>query len=239
MEDKVGKETLEAIGAANKFNRWMYDSIKPYSKEMVLEIGSGIGNISRQFLKDNFNLMLSDHNPLYCEHLKVHFADYPNFMGIRQMDLVDPEFDEKFADLFEKFDTVFALNVIEHIENDLLALANCRKLLKKDGHLIILVPSYQQLYNTFDIELGHYRRYNVAAMSKLFKTNHFDLVHTQYFNFIGILGWYFNGNILRKSQLPAGQMKIYDTLVPVFKIFDKLFQNKIGLSTIVVGKKAI
>jgi 2-polyprenyl-3-methyl-5-hydroxy-6-metoxy-1,4-benzoquinol methylase len=30
--------------------------------------------------------------------------------------------------------------VVEHIKDDRLAIANCKKLLKKNGHLIILVP---------------------------------------------------------------------------------------------------
>lgn len=239
MEDRIGKETLHIISAADKFNQWMFEVIKPYAKGKVFEIGSGIGNISDRFINKGYTLMLSDYNSGYCEELQSKYSDHPTVIGVRQMDLVDPDFEKKHFDLFEQFNTVFALNVIEHIEDDLLALANSSKLLKKGGHLIILVPSYQKLYNNFDVELGHCRRYNITTMSKLFTVNNFEIIHTQYFNFVGTLGWYFNGNILKKQQLPAGQMKIYNRLVPVFKIVDKLIQNRVGLSTIVVGKKIV
>jgi 2-polyprenyl-3-methyl-5-hydroxy-6-metoxy-1,4-benzoquinol methylase len=53
--------------------------------------------------------------------------------------------------------------VVEHIKDDRLAIANCKKLLKKNGHLIILVPAYRYLYNEFDKELEYYRRYNKNA----------------------------------------------------------------------------
>lgn len=239
MEDKVGKETLEAISAADNFNRWMYQTIKPFAKGKVLEIGSGIGNISKHFLRDNFQLMLSDYNPAYCEELRTKFSGNPNVLGVQQINLVDPNFDDRYNHLFQKFDTVFALNVIEHIEDDHLAIANCRKFLKSGGHLIILVPSYQKLFNTFDLHLGHYRRYTTSKLSGIFGDNSFKILQQQYFNFIGIIGWFLNGNILKKKNLPMGQMKIYNSLVPVFKVIDRGLQNKIGLSTIVVGKKVI
>lgn len=237
MEDRVGKETLETISTADKFNQWMYETIKPYSKGKILEIGSGIGNISNLYLENGSSIMLSDYNQNYCDELVEQYYGNSNVIGVRQIDLVEPKFDEKYRDLFGKFDTVFALNVIEHIEDDFLSIANSKKFLKVGGNLIILVPSYQKLYNNFDIELGHYRRYQIPKMSKIFQLNQLQIIHTQYFNFIGILGWYFNGNILKKRNIPEGQMKIYNNLVPVFKLFDRILGNRFGLSTIVIGKK--
>jgi hypothetical protein len=67
--------------------------------------------------------------------------------------------------------------------------------------------------------------------------NKLEVVHHQYFNFIGIFGWWFSGNILRKKTIPDGQMKLYNTLVPIFKIVDKVMFNKMGLSVISVGMK--
>ena len=153
------------------------------------------------------------------------------------MDIIDPDFDQKHHNLFGSFDSIFALNIVEHVKDDSLAVANCKKLLKKGGRLIILVPAYQKLYNRFDEELEHYRRYTLKGLISLFKKNEFQIIHNQYFNFIAILGWWFSGSILRKKTIPKGQMKLYDSLVPVFKIIDKILLNKIGISAIVVGKK--
>ena len=50
--DHQGLETLKALAASNNFNRWIYDTIKPYTGGRILEIGSGIGNISQFFLQD-------------------------------------------------------------------------------------------------------------------------------------------------------------------------------------------
>ncbi|WP_204346117.1 methyltransferase [Psychroserpens algicola] len=236
-QDVVGESTLEVIAKADKFNRWMYQTIKPFCKGKVLEIGSGIGNISTFFMDDQFEIMLTDIRKGYCEKLEATFQQNPYFLGTEIMDLTDAEFDHKFAAHLGTYDTVFALNVVEHIYDDELALNNCKKLLKTGGQLIILVPSYQKLYNGFDKELGHYRRYTKSLLSEVFSKNAFQIIHKQYFNFIGIFGWYVTGSLMKKETIPGGQMKLYNTLVPIFKIIDKVIFNSAGLSTIVVGKK--
>jgi 2-polyprenyl-3-methyl-5-hydroxy-6-metoxy-1,4-benzoquinol methylase len=236
-KDIVGEGTLDVISKADRFNRWMYNTIKPNCHGNIMEIGSGVGNISKYFLDDGFSIMLTDIREGYCKRLKDAFAKQPNLLGTAVMNLTDEQFDTRFNAHINKYDTVFALNVIEHIFDDVKAIANCRKLLNENGHLVILVPSYQNLYNQFDKALGHYRRYNLKTLSELFKKNEFKIVHKQYFNFIGILGWFFSGKILKKESIPEGQMGLYNSLVPVFKIIDKMLFRSMGLSTIVVGKK--
>ncbi len=236
-KDEFGLETLDTIAQADKFNTWMYQTIAPFCKGNILEIGSGIGNISAFFLKDNHQIFLSDIREGYCTKLESKFKNHSNFLGTDIIDLTDPDFDTKYKNHLEKYDTVFALNVVEHIQNDTLALQNCHKLLTKNGSAVILVPSYQNLFNQFDTELGHYRRYTKTTLSKVFLNSGFEITHKQHFNFIGILGWFVSGQILKKKTIPKGQMKFYNTLVPIIKIIDKIIFNSIGLSTIIVGNK--
>jgi SAM-dependent methyltransferase len=234
--DFEGEETLKSISEAVAFNRWMFDTIKPFCKGEVLEIGSGIGNISEFFIEENYSITLSDIRDNYCGHLQNKFANKSNCKGVLNLDLVAPNFDEKYAHLKGNFDTVFALNVVEHIHDDKLALANCNKLLKRNGHVIILVPAYQTLYNSFDKALEHYRRYTTKTLEHAISPS-FDIIHKQYFNVMGIPGWYVSGKLQKNETIPQGQMKLYNMLVPIFKIVDKVFFNKVGLSVVQVGKK--
>jgi 2-polyprenyl-3-methyl-5-hydroxy-6-metoxy-1,4-benzoquinol methylase len=235
--DISGETTLDVISEANKFNKWMYNTIKPFCKGEILEIGSGIGNISKYFLEDNFKIQLTDIRVGYCNKLQETFGYNSNLLGVECIDLTDELFDTKYSNHFNKYDTVFALNVVEHIHDDSLALRNCKRLLTDGGKLIILVPSYQSLFNQFDIELGHYRRYTKKSLVNVFQKAGIKVVDKQYFNMIGILGWYYSGSIIKRKTIPKGQMSVYNTLVPIFKIIDKITFNSIGLSTIVVGKK--
>lgn len=236
-EDQVGEGTLDVISKADRFNKWMYETIKPFCKGDIMEIGSGLGNISKYFLQDGASILLSDIRQGYCEKLKNRFGHNEKFLDAQVIDLTDERFDEKSRPHLSKYDTVFALNVVEHIQDDAKAIANCKKLLKENGHLVILVPSYQWLYCEFDKGLGHYRRYNKATLAHLFVQNGFTILHKQHFNFIGIFGWAVSGKILKKESIPEGQMRLYNTLVPFFRIVDQLIFRSMGLSTIVVGKK--
>jgi 2-polyprenyl-3-methyl-5-hydroxy-6-metoxy-1,4-benzoquinol methylase len=138
----------------------MFDTIRPFCKGHVLEVGSGIGNLSRHFLEENFTLTASDLRDEYINILHGEFGKHPRLKGIRSIDLALPDFEQRYAGLLESFDTVVALNVIEHIKEHERAIANCKKLLKPGGHLVVLVPAFQSLYNSFDEELGHWLRYN-------------------------------------------------------------------------------
>jgi 2-polyprenyl-3-methyl-5-hydroxy-6-metoxy-1,4-benzoquinol methylase len=235
--DTEGEDTLNTIALANHLNSWMYNSIKPFCHGQILEIGSGVGNISEYFLNDNSSILLTDIREGYCKSLLEKFALHKSLLGVETMNLVDVDFDNKFNKHLESYDTVFALNVVEHIFDDQLAVSNCYKLLKPGGQLIILVPAYQWLFNDFDKELEHYRRYTCNKLESLFLASNFKITHSQYFNAAGIAGWFVSGKIQHHRIIPAGQIRLYNKLVFFFKFFDKLIFNSFGLSVITIGKK--
>jgi SAM-dependent methyltransferase len=152
------------------------------------------------------------------------------------LDLVDPDFKNRYVNLQAKFDCVFAMNVIEHIEDDKLALENINWLLKPGGRMFILVPAYMELYNGFDKILEHFRRYTLTSLIRVMpQTNIIEKKF--YFNSIGILGWYLFGKILKRRTISEGNMSIYNLILPVVKFMDFLLQGKVGLSAIVVSRK--
>jgi len=235
--DYEGHLTLDVIAEADNFNRWIYDTIKPYCKGNILEIGSGLGNISRFFVDDNLNIFLSDVRSSYCDMLRKRFSNKANVLGVENIDLVNKNFDTLYANQLGKFDTLFALNVIEHIEDDNLAIVNCKKFLTKSGRLIILVPAYQCLYNQFDRELYHYRRYIKKQMCDLFQINDLTIKSSFYFNALGIGGWFVSGKLTKNKYIPKSQMIFYNRIIPLAKLLDDLVFSKIGLSVIVIGEK--
>ncbi len=236
-DDVVGETTLDVIAAADKFNQWMYEVVAKHTSGQILEIGSGIGNISEQFLAAGKSITLTDIREGYCARLREKFGHHANLQEVKIIDLVDANFIEVHAEDLERYDCIFALNVVEHIEDDYLAIVNARKMLKPGGKLIVLVPAYQSLYNQFDLSLEHYRRYTKKSLKALFNKSDFDIVHGQYFNFMGIFGWYVSGKLMKNDSIPEGQMGLYNTLVPVFRLLDKLVGNSMGLSVVMVGQK--
>lgn len=237
INDRAGLHTLQVIEKAGKFNYWMYSQIKPFLKGEILEIGSGIGNISRFAINDKLSITLSDISKEYQQSLSRNFSGMTNVKDIISLDLQHPDFTTQYSHLKEQFDSIFLLNVIEHLSNDVSAIKNCSFLLKEKGVLIILAPAYPFLFCRFDRELGHYRRYTIKQLVAIFPRDSFNIIKQQYFNFMGLPGWLFFGKILGKKLIGAKEMSAFNNLVPVFKIADAITFKKIGLSAIVIGQK--
>ena len=66
--DEYGSEILARLARAPRFNAWMADTIRPYCGEHVLEIGSGVGNLTQRLIPRR-KYVASDINPLYLQTL--------------------------------------------------------------------------------------------------------------------------------------------------------------------------
>lgn len=236
-DDVEGLATLESIANADKLNEWMFSEVAPYASGRVLEIGSGIGNISKFCIVNDWDITLSDIRDHYCDMLKEKFSSHKNLRDVLNLDLVHPDFENIYSDKIGSYDFVFALNVVEHIEEHELALKNAKKLLTDSGKVFILVPAFQQLYNQFDKELYHYRRYTKKSLELVIQNAGFKNEKSFYFNAAGIPGWVLYGGILKHKIIPSGQMKVFNNLVPIFRILDKILLKRVGLSTIIVARK--
>lgn len=235
--DKEGLDTLLAISKADLFNSWTYKTIQPYIKGNILEIGSGIGNISQYFLDNHQQIAVSDLRENYLDFLREEFQGYSNLKSIYNIDLTDPSFEQKQVSILNSFDSVFALNVIEHIENDRLALENCKKLLKPGGTLLILVPAFNGIYNSLDRELFHFRRYNRSMLEGRIKASGLIIEKSFYFNALGIPAWIWGGIVSKQKTISSKQMNAYNKLVPLARFIDRLTSHKLGLSVITIATK--
>jgi SAM-dependent methyltransferase len=66
----------------------------------------------------------------------------------------------------DSFDGVVLLNVLEHIEDDTAAIRQVRRILKPGGVAVIEVPAGPELYDIYDKQLMHFRRYRMAEISR-------------------------------------------------------------------------
>ncbi|MFX0059846.1 MAG: class I SAM-dependent methyltransferase [Candidatus Heimdallarchaeota archaeon] len=66
-------------------------------------------------------------------------------------------------------DIVFALDTLEHLKDDELAISEISRILKQKGIAIISIPHRMKYYSTQDKMIGHFRRYEINKISDLFK----------------------------------------------------------------------
>ncbi|MGH8031228.1 MAG: class I SAM-dependent methyltransferase [Luteimonas sp.] len=70
-----------------------------------------------------------------------------------------------FADA--SFDLVCAFDIVEHIADDTAAIAELARVCKPDATLLLSVPLHMTAWTPFDAFVGHYRRYEPAALQAL------------------------------------------------------------------------
>jgi glycosyltransferase involved in cell wall biosynthesis len=228
------KATLDAFSDAPNFNRWMADTIGPNLGKKVLEIGAGIGNLTRILVRGKQTYIASDLDFEHLERLKSRLAHRPN-LDIAQLDASRPEM---FAPFMGKVDTVVCLNVVEHIQDDLGALTNIYSVLEDGGRAVILVPEGQSVYGTLDEALGHWRRYSEAQLGKRMEEAGFEVERIIKFNRMSRPGWWLNGKILKRRVISRFQLKNFDRGVWLWRKLDEILPWS-PTSVIAIGRKRV
>ncbi|GGB29863.1 methyltransferase [Sphingomonas metalli] len=64
------------------------------------------------------------------------------------------------------YDLVAVLDVVEHIEDDVAALAAMKTLLAPNGKILIAVPAHQWMWSAHDVVNHHHRRYSKTTLGR-------------------------------------------------------------------------
>lgn len=81
------------------------------------------------------------------------------------------------------FDTVLAMEVLEHIEDDGGALRDWAGWLRQDGRLVLSVPAHPRLWNASDVWAGHFRRYTRDGLRRVVEAAGFQVEHMECYGF--------------------------------------------------------
>lgn len=232
--DAAGAETLEIMSAAPRYNAWQFEQIAPFIGRRVLEVGSGIGNMSEHIVAAGRELVvLTDTDDWYREQLRQRFSHRPE-VRVEGLTLPDPAAAQRFGPL--ALDTVIALNVVEHIEDHVGTLRAMGSLLAPGGRVVVLVPSLPGIYGTLDKELGHYRRYTQASLSQAYEQAGLAVERIGWFNRVGTLGWWFNARVRKATRIPLGQLRSFDAMVPLLRL-ERFLPLPFGQSLIAIGRR--
>lgn len=82
----------------------------------------------------------------------------------------------------DSFDLSVCLDVIEHLEDDVGALRELRRVLAPGGSLLVTVPAYQWLWSGHDEVNHHHRRYTRRSLQRVAEQAGWEQVRTTYFN---------------------------------------------------------
>ncbi len=131
----------------------------PTDSGKILEIGAGRGIVVQFLMQSGFDIWgceLSSATPITPE-LKDRLFQKQNAF----------ELSEAFR---RNVKTVLLLDVLEHIENPKVFLAQCESKFPNLNAVLITVPARQELWSNYDEQYGHYKRYDLGALQELTKS---------------------------------------------------------------------
>ena len=228
----IGGRTLEVFTGTPRLNAWLFSKLAPHVHGDVLEIGSGIGNLSRLIVEQAKTVVLSDMEAHYLDALAAAFA------GDRRVTVAPYDLDGEPSSAIasRRFDTIVAVNVVEHIRDDQALVRRLTALLKPGGKLVVYVPACPFAYGSLDRALGHYRRYTPESLTALLESAGLETPRPAYMNFFGLFGWTINGRLLRRERLSHRQLAVFERLMSLFRLED-LVRLPIGLGVYVAAQK--
>jgi SAM-dependent methyltransferase len=80
------------------------------------------------------------------------------------------------------FDLVTALDVVEHMDDDLAGLREMRRVLRPGGRVLLFVPTFMFLWGLQDEVSNHRRRYRLPELRQVLEEAGFEIERTTYAN---------------------------------------------------------
>ncbi len=222
--------SLENMSQAAWYNRWTLQKISKFLKGDILEIGCGTGNFTQSLT--NFGKIWAI--DIDQEFIKQTRKRVSNDVQINIGDIENGRYFFKN----KKFDSIICFNVLEHIEDDIKALNNLYQLLKYDGKLILLVPAHPALFGSIDKAVGHFRRYQKNQLLKTLEKHNFKIICSKNLNFLGALGWWFAGKVLRNKSVDEKKLSFFNKIAPYILPIEDIINIPLGTSILVIARKS-
>lgn len=191
----------------------------------TLEIGAGTGGNIDIFSPDAFFLEPSEEAVVFLSKsskniIKTTIEDF---------------------DTSELFDFIACLDVLEHLENDELALAKIMNLMSESGKLLLTVPAYMFLWSKHDEILHHNKRYTLTEIEDLLNRVGLKIEFKSYFNML-LFPLALVGRMIGKTgtRIPNKILNfIFLNIFTFEKYLLKFFNFPFGLSIVVICYRKI
>ncbi len=225
----IGSE-LELFAAATNWKEYFSSVLAPFIGAQVLEIGAGIGS-NIPFL----------HTPAVRQWTSVEpDPDLACRISERIMLGELPETCRVLVGTIEsvektlRFNTVFYIDVLEHIADDAAELNCAAGHLAPDGNLVVLAPAHDFLFSGFDAAIGHHRRYNAVSLTAVAPPG-CRLRTCFMLDSVGFFASLANRFMLAATMPSPRQIAFWDkVLVPASRVLDNVTGHKFGKSIVAV-----
>lgn len=226
--DAVHTHGLAELSGAVRYRQYLIELMASYCQGSVLEVGAGHGDFIA-LLDGGRRLVATDADPECIKVLEERFGGDPH-VEVASLDVtkdiwVDPP-----------VDTLVAINVLEHIEDDGEALRRMTRGVRRGGTVVLFVPGYPSLYGAFDRAVGHCRRYTPEGLRRVVGGAGLEIDVLRPVNFLGGIVWWLAVRLGKQTRPRPFLVRIYDRLlIPVVRLMERHLQLPFGQSILCVA----
>ncbi|MDP9022194.1 MAG: methyltransferase domain-containing protein [Actinomycetota bacterium] len=228
-------DDLERLGTAKYFFDWVLDEFRPYLHGRLLEVGAGLGTITRKLIDRDPELTI-----VALEPASNVFEDLASVTALTpRVEAHRCTLAEYARDRSDRFDAVVYLNVLEHIDDDAGELRRAAEVLRPGGAVLVFGPALEWLYSDLDYKAGHYRRYTVADLRRLAEDAGLDVIKVTYFDVLGVAPYLLVYRLLRHTDISSSSMWGYDrVVVPLSRFLQRLLRRPpLGKNVILIARR--
>jgi SAM-dependent methyltransferase len=203
----------------------------------VLDVGVGSGSNLRMLAEMKFPHVIGlDPNPDV-----VQICQDKGFASVQQGTICSMPFSS------ESFDFVLATDIIEHVQDDVVALQEICRVLRPGGYVLITVPAFQSLWGLQDDVALHYRRYRLGTLLERVAGAQLAIVRSYYFNYLLFAPIWTARQIIRlarirlQSENELNSPLINRFLTAIFRLdiaTAPLLRPPFGVSALVLARKS-
>jgi 2-polyprenyl-3-methyl-5-hydroxy-6-metoxy-1,4-benzoquinol methylase len=225
-----GRE-LAVFGHAQNWKRYWARYVKRHLGKRVLEVGAGIGSNTPFLIEQTSEWICLEPDPKFASILVERQRAGPSARAQKISGLI--------TDLLRvpDFDSIIYIDVLEHIKDDAVELAEAAARLRPNGTLIVLGPANSWLFSNFDTAIGHYRRYSSPDMRAI-TPSELELIGLRHLDSVGTLASLANKLFLNFDTPTLLQILVWDRLmIPISRILDPLLAYKFGRSIMAIWRR--
>jgi len=211
--------------------------LKLSTKASILDVGTGTGSNLRLLKNLGFEHISGVDN----SDEAVRFCAEKSLGIVQKGDICNLPFENN------SFDLVLATDVIEHIDDDVKAVSELKRVLKPQGYMVIMVPAFQCLWGLQDEVSYHKRRYKLEQIQSLSKEN-LKCERIFYFNYLLFMPIWLARKIINIFNIPLeSESQINNRLINYLLTFiftldiitAPLLKPSFGVSIFALAKKTV
>jgi len=225
----TGTENLEIMAEAERYNAFLTGLALGHfpANGRVLDFGAGTGTFAERIRTSGLDVECLE--PDAGQAMALDARGFPTFTDSRDV----PE---------ARFDAIYSLNVMEHIEDHGAEARQLFRMLRPGGTAVIYVPAFQVLFGDMDRKVGHVRRYTRASLAQNFAEAGFVIEQNSYADSLGFLATLVFNAIDRGGDgtINPTALRLYDRLVfPLSRAIDRFVSGFFGKNVYVVLRKPL